>query len=268
MAAIKYTRTCPICGRIFTSTNSRKVYCTSQCQALHSALVKRESSNRRTVSGICIDCGHRWTKNIRTHDNARCEYCARSHAVHKRYAILHNHRTQRTACSSHRNYEWICLNCGKKFHTTTKRPRKYCGASCSREHFLSCQRTCETCRVCGVAVTKGRWYCDRCREELRKKRRSIYKRKRRAVIKGSLDNEDIDVVKVYDRDAWICGICGRPVDPHKHYPDPLSVSLDHRKPLSKGGTHTYDNVQCSHLECNIRKKDSLAFSSTGRALKS
>jgi 5-methylcytosine-specific restriction endonuclease McrA len=24
-------------------------------------------------------------------------------------------------------------------------------------------------------------------------------------------------------------------------------------PLSKGGTHTYDNVQCAHFGCNSRK---------------
>lgn len=30
-------------------------------------------------------------------------------------------------------------------------------------------------------------------------------------------------------------------------------SIDHIRPLSKGGTHTWDNVQLAHLKCNIKK---------------
>lgn len=58
---------------------------------------------------------------------------------------------------------------------------------------------------------------------------------------------------VFDRDDWICGICEDPVDRSLIHPDPLSVSLDHVIPLSKGGGHLLSNVQCSHLNCNVRK---------------
>jgi hypothetical protein len=62
---------------------------------------------------------------------------------------------------------------------------------------------------------------------------------------------------VYDRDGWICGICGEPVDPKLKAPDLMRVSLDHIIPFSRGGDHTPDNCQCSHLICNIRKGSSL-----------
>jgi 5-methylcytosine-specific restriction endonuclease McrA len=31
--------------------------------------------------------------------------------------------------------------------------------------------------------------------------------------------------------------------------------MDHAFPLGKGGTHTWDNIQLSHLICNLRKGD-------------
>lgn len=60
------------------------------------------------------------------------------------------------------------------------------------------------------------------------------------------------------RDNGICQICGKPVDMAdiknghigRHYP-----TLDHIIPLSKGGSHTWDNVQLAHMGCNAGKCD-------------
>lgn len=58
---------------------------------------------------------------------------------------------------------------------------------------------------------------------------------------------------VFERDGWVCGICGEHIDRGASFPDPLSVSLDHIIPLAMGGGHVRENVQCSHLVCNMRK---------------
>lgn len=58
--------------------------------------------------------------------------------------------------------------------------------------------------------------------------------------------EPINRLEVYERDGWICGICGGPVEKD-------DASLDHVVPMSRGGAHLYSNVQCAHLLCNIRK---------------
>lgn len=59
---------------------------------------------------------------------------------------------------------------------------------------------------------------------------------------------------VYERDGWVCQLCGDPVDRTLKGPDPMSKSLDHIVPLSwPEGTHTEDNVQLAHLRCNLRK---------------
>lgn len=70
--------------------------------------------------------------------------------------------------------------------------------------------------------------------------------------------ENIDPLEVYERDRWTCGICDQPVESDLDYPHPMSVSLDHVVPLARGGHHTLDNVQCSHLRCNLLKQDRLA----------
>lgn len=65
--------------------------------------------------------------------------------------------------------------------------------------------------------------------------------------------EEVDKFGVFERDGWICGICAEPVSKALSYPDPMSVSLDHVIPLSRGGGHVESNVQCSHLSCNVQK---------------
>lgn len=59
--------------------------------------------------------------------------------------------------------------------------------------------------------------------------------------------------EVFDRDGWVCGICREDIPHDARYPDPLSVSLDHVIPLSRGGTHERSNCQAAHLRCNLRK---------------
>lgn len=76
---------------------------------------------------------------------------------------------------------------------------------------------------------------------------------RKAITRGAADSEPFVKTDVYDRDDWRCGLCAEGVDRELIWPDPMSVSLDHVVPLSKGGTHTLDNVQCAHLVCNLQK---------------
>ena len=60
-----------------------------------------------------------------------------------------------------------------------------------------------------------------------------------------------------ERDGWLCQICGDPIDPTLTYPDRKGPSVDHVVPLSKGGTNVVENVQLTHLTCNITKSDTV-----------
>ncbi|MEU3903309.1 HNH endonuclease [Streptomyces goshikiensis] len=60
---------------------------------------------------------------------------------------------------------------------------------------------------------------------------------------------------VHTRDQWICQLCRLPIDPKVAWPDPMSASVDHIVPLSRGGQHSMINVQSAHLSCNSSKGD-------------
>jgi len=56
----------------------------------------------------------------------------------------------------------------------------------------------------------------------------------------------VKLVEVYKRDRGICGICKKWVVPGK-------ASMDHKMPIIRKGSHTYDNIQLTHFTCNVRK---------------
>jgi len=79
-----------------------------------------------------------------------------------------------------------------------------------------------------------------------------YSAERRAKRKAQFV-ENINHNKIYERDGFICKLCGKQVDVSFKFPNPLSPSIDHIIPLSKGGLHCAENVQLAHLGCNVSK---------------
>lgn len=79
-------------------------------------------------------------------------------------------------------------------------------------------------------------------------------------------DRSITLKELIKRDGGICQLCGKPTDGSdindghigKRYP-----TLDHIVPLSKGGTHTWDNVQLAHMSCNARKCDRITEGNDG-----
>lgn len=81
---------------------------------------------------------------------------------------------------------------------------------------------------------------------------------RRARIRGAYV-ETVDPMKVYSRDCGVCGICSRPVEMEE------SWHVDHVIPLSRGGEHSYANVQLAHATCNKSKGSRLQHTEVARA---
>ena len=58
----------------------------------------------------------------------------------------------------------------------------------------------------------------------------------------------------------ICALCGMPVDKHLKFPHPMSATIDHIIPVSKGGHPAdYSNLQLAHLICNQVKSTKLTI---------
>jgi hypothetical protein len=55
------------------------------------------------------------------------------------------------------------------------------------------------------------------------------------------------VKKIAERDGWACAICCEVILENEPY------HLDHITPRSKGGKDTLDNLQLTHMRCNIQK---------------
>ena len=79
------------------------------------------------------------------------------------------------------------------------------------------------------------------------------KQRRYKASKRENNHEPYQNNYIFERDNWICGICGRKINKRLKYPNPLCASIDHIVPLSKGGDDRPVNVQASHLRCNLGK---------------
>lgn len=64
----------------------------------------------------------------------------------------------------------------------------------------------------------------------------------------------INKTAIFERDEWICGLCGDPVDQAVPWPDLECATLDHVIPMSLGGDHVESNVQLAHFFCNLLKR--------------
>lgn len=84
---------------------------------------------------------------------------------------------------------------------------------------------------------------------------SAYCKRRRERLRGGDRYKREDV---FERDGWICQICGLPVDPELKWPDKMAAQIDHLVPASRDGEDTLDNVRCAHGFCNNRKHAKLS----------
>lgn len=155
--------------------------------------------------------------------------------------------------------------------TPMPNPRRVqCGApDCQREHNNARRREFHA----RYRAEHGHWQSRRYPENPERKRqrdrereaempsRQRYKEsnqardQRRRARKQGASVEYFTAREVYERDGWVCQICSEPVDRNAVWPHPKSVSLDHVIPLSRGGRHSRANTQCSHWECNHKKRD-------------
>ena len=90
------------------------------------------------------------------------------------------------------------------------------------------------------------------------------RKKKRIKQNGRIDY-GVTLTKLIKRDKGICQICGQACNEQDYAIDKegnfitgkLYPSLDHIIPVSKGGTHTWDNVQLAHHYCNSIKNDNV-----------
>lgn len=143
----------------------------------------------------------------------------------------------------------ICVACGEPV-PAERRMRRYCSPKCVSRFSREPIPENRPCVECGSEIdyskTAGAG-------KLRYRNATRCVGCARRSMAGS-------VAPLLARDGNACGICGDAIDLNLSHPDRMSVSVDHIFPRAKGGTHDMENLQLSHLICNIRKQDNVGFS--------
>lgn len=153
----------------------------------------------------------------------------------------------------------VCSGCGedKPLEEWTRSHCKACAAAKVREYrVLNPPPRVEpqdfTCQVCGDAYTADPRQSRYCSPECANTAKSVWSDGRRHRIR-ELRTEIFYKTEIFDRDGWVCHLCGDPIPREEKWPHPLSASLDHVIPVALGGDHSRANTAASHLRCNLQK---------------
>lgn len=113
------------------------------------------------------------------------------------------------------------------------------------------------CPICGTITDKPKYCSTDC---ARKAWNANHEAKRRIKIESVLVDKDITIEALYQKHNGVCQICGGLCDWGDFYfKDNHFVvgdnypTIDHIKPLVKGGEHSWENVQLAHHHCNSVK---------------
>ena len=133
-------------------------------------------------------------------------------------------------------------------------------------------REIRTCIICGKKYDYFNYegHEKTCSDECKRRRRhqvskpskikrNALLRRRRALSNSDLGwHQNVNPIKVFDRDKWKCCICGKPTPKKlRGTREDNAPELDHIIPLSMGGMHTYTNTQCLCRSCNNKKSNKL-----------
>ena len=184
-----------------------------------------------------------------------------------------DHRNKYTPSKGQTDDVRKCRECEKEYAPKLRTESFFCSRDCkdkNRKKELKAERIasksdrlCVGCRktIPRSARADKKWCSEDCASKARGHTMNVTRRIRTKEPIERFRREDI-----YERDNWICQICKKPVDKKLSYPDLNRASLDHVNPLSRGGTHESQNVQLTHLLCNVSRGNRAGDESTRPAL--
>lgn len=198
--------------------------------------------SNKLYTGLCAYCGKEYTAK-----STRAKYCSKEC---RREADKENKRIKYIG-----KRESVCVRCGKLL---PKYKTRFCSVACRRgsgEHI-------KACIVCGKEFTTTRSRTLTCSELCSKRNYYAKKVSKSERYRDITIDKDISIAKLAIRDGGICQICKKPVQwddkreingqvlAGDYYP-----SVDHIKPISRGGLHSWDNIQLAHRICNSLKSN-------------
>lgn len=259
---VRYNKTCQYCGKEFVAHNKSKVYCSKKCKDIALRIKKgiRCNPNTEPFHKVCTICG----KSFDTYREATITCSSECSKERKRQQDNKRHDPR---CE----LSWDEYVAKVKAEAEARNEEKQLAKSridlIRHINAYANLKTDKVCACCG-AVFHNEYpnaiYCsDKCRRRTHDKRRRKVKPRTSSIRKrcrkyGVYYDPSVTSAKVFERDGYICQICGKPTDSSDTswgIIGPNAPTVDHIVALANGGTHTWDNVQCAHAICNSYKRD-------------
>lgn len=173
----------------------------------------------------------------------------------------------------------FCIICGKEIKNAGNKMKKFCSEKCRYEHIKNTRIKYRNCRACGQefkVTTHYRFFCsDECRklvneinvknhtqrQDIKEKRRNHARKIRETEegylkalyermmfrLKGGVTYEEIKTL-YYSTNS--CFYCGKEITPFT-----VDKQIDHKIPISRGGTNNINNLVICCKSCNSGKRE-------------
>lgn len=188
-------------------------------------------------TGSCVDCDNTVYGGKAGSLPQRCPECKR---LRNNHLALESQRKRKPFDGA-----TVCVDCGVTFtrdpHATTRVRCDEC-----REEYARGQRREWSRDNLG-------WYRQRYYREREQRAPYLKANKHATRVKPGAVNVRYSRDEIFERDQWVCYLCGSSVDRTLEFPDPGSASLDHVVTLSRGGDNAPHNVRLAHMGCNWDK---------------
>lgn len=159
----------------------------------------------------------------------------------------------------------ICPVCEKEFEG--KHAQTYCSRTCasrSRHHRGAFKNgkykpiEVKTCVICGGYFESLRDDAKTCSVECRRQRDRITRNSRyKELREKGLFDESVTLKNVFKKYEGKCQCCGKLLSFDVGVTENNYPSIDHVIPLSRGGSHQWENVQLLCRKCNILKSNKI-----------
>ena len=246
---------CAGCSKAFTPHHKLTAYCTKKCS--NASAQRRRRQRRRqdkgTPSKTCIICGTQLAPNTLAVKYCSSE-CRREGKLKTDREFMRKWRQENPQLNAERRKrEDPKLRLQRTLRWREQHPeqakewaRAYRQAN--RESEAARQRRWRQSPYGKVAYREAnrKW-------ALRHPEAAGEVRARRARAEAEGNATPNLIQAKWEASSGTCCLCGESINPDLKSPDPMSLTVEHKVPIARGGRHDIDNIDFAHRVCNSSK---------------
>lgn len=246
---------CAGCDKTFTPHHPLAAYCTKKCQKTAEARRHRQqkSPNRGTASKTCATCNTPFTPN--TPATKYCSSICRKEAKRKSdREFMREWRAKNPERNAERRKR-------EDPEARRQRVKRWRDNNPERAHALA--KACRQANRETEAARQRKWRqspygaiaCKEARRRwaLRTPEAAGEIRARRAKAEAEGNATPALIQAKWEASSGICCLCGESINPDLKSPDAMSLTVEHKVPIARGGRHDIDNIDFAHRVCNSSK---------------